>query len=146
MDSIRIDTGVKRIAINDDPTRVITFNPNDVAFAERFYSLIREFEDKQVEYETRSKELDAHKDELDEHGLPVNVGEGLAFLREVCEFMCGRIDHLFGPGTSRIAFGDALTLEMFEQFFTGITPFIQSAREEKILRYTNQKQSGRVMK
>jgi hypothetical protein len=145
MDSIRIETGVKRIAINDDPTRVIEFNPSDVLFAERFYALMQEFEAKQVEYERRSQELDARKDEKDDHGLPANLGDGLAFLREVCEFMRAKIDGLFGAGTSQKAFGDALELEVFEQFFSGITPFIQRARDEKVRRYLNQQNAGRVM-
>jgi hypothetical protein len=146
MDSIRIETGVKRIAINDDPTRVIEFNPSDVLFAERFYALMQEFEAKQGEYARRADELDVHSLERDEHDLPLNLGEGLAFLREVCEFMRGRIDALFGPGTSQKAFGDTLALEVFEQFFVGITPFFQRARDEKTARYLSAKNSGRVMK
>lgn len=145
MDSIRIDVGVKRVAINDDPARVIEFNPNDLAFAERFYELLRDFQGKQEEYERRAKELDAHQ-ETDEFGIPKNLREGLALLREVCEFMREKIDRLFGAGTSQKAFGGAMTLEMFDQFFTGITPFIQSAREEKMTRYLNSQMAGRVMK
>jgi hypothetical protein len=53
----------------------------------------------------------------------------------VCEFLEDRIDHLFGAGTSRKAFGDAMTLDMFEQFFTGIIPFVQTARSSKVARY-----------
>jgi hypothetical protein len=29
-----------------------------------------------------------------------------------------------------------MTLEMFEQFFSGVTPFVQTARSEKIAQYT----------
>jgi hypothetical protein len=144
MDSIRIDTGVKRIAINDDPNRVIEFNPEDVSFAERFYGLIKDFETKQVEYDRRSKAIDENKD-VDANGIPANTQDGLALLREVCEFMRAEIDALFGAGASQAAFGDALTLDMFEQFFTGITPFIKSARDEKVRRYLNDQNSGRVM-
>lgn len=133
MDSIRIDTGEKRIAINDDPERVIVFNPQDISFAERFYQLLQDFEAKQVEYQARADELD--NQELDEHGIPSRIDESLALLREVCEFLKGRIDHLFGEGTSRKAFGDAMTLGMFEQFFEGIVPFVQTARGNKVARY-----------
>jgi hypothetical protein len=146
MDSLRIDTGVKRVCINDDPSRVIEFNPEDLAFAEGFYSLIKEFEAKQAEFERHANELDAHRDEKDEHGLPANMADGLAFLREVCDFGRAKIDDLFGAGTSQKAFGDARTLDGIEQFFVGITPFIKSARDEKVRRYLNDQNSGRVMK
>ena len=144
MDNLRIDTGVKRVTVNDDPNRVIEFNPTDVAFAERFYSVIRDFEVKQVEYQRRGQELDIQA--LDANGLPANVGAGLALLREACEFMRERIDSVFGVGTSQKAFGDALTLDMFEQFFEGIMPFIQTARSEKMTRHLNTELSGRVMR
>jgi hypothetical protein len=145
MDSLRIDTGIKRVMINDDPSRVIEFSPEDVAFAEKFYSLIHAFEAKQVEYDRRSKAIDENK-AIDASGLPSNVSDGLALLREVCEFMRAEIDALFGAGASQAAFGDARTLDMFVQFFDGITPFIKSARDEKVRRYLNDQNSGRVMK
>ena len=138
MDSLRIDSGIKRIAINDDDSRVIEFDPSDVLFAERFYALIRSFEEKQAEYETRAAELDSGRDVLDNNGLPTNLSESLSFMREVCEFLRNKIDDLFGAGTSQKAFGDALSLDMIEQFFTGIAPFIQNARAGKIEKYTTQ--------
>jgi hypothetical protein len=144
MDSIRIETGVKKIQINDGP-EYIEFNPADVSFAERFYQLIRDFEAKQVEYQKRAEAIDANK-ELDANGIPVNLPDGLAMIRDVCEFMREKIDGLFGKDTSRKAFGDALSLSMFEQFFTGITPFIKTARANKVAKYQKQPHSKRVMK
>jgi hypothetical protein len=143
MDSIRIDTGVKKILINDGP-EYIEFNPNDVSFAEKFYSLISEFETKMVEYQARSDEIEANKG-LDTHDIPVNFEARITLMRDVCEFIRERIDHLFGVDTSQKVFGNALTLEMFTQFFEGITPFIRKARTEKVAKY--QKKSHRqVMK
>ena len=142
MESIRINSGV-RIAINNDPDRVIEFNPSDVAFAERFYQLLRDFEVKQVEYQERGAKLNLGA-ELDEYGLPKKLDEALSLLREVCEFMRERIDHLFGAGTSEKAFGDSLDLDLFDQFFEGIMPFIKTERTEKIKKYT--RKHGKVMK
>jgi hypothetical protein len=148
MDSIRIDSGIKRISINEDPERVISFNPSDVTFAERFYKLIGEFEAKQAEYEQRAEALDASPNELDGHGLPANAGEKIAFMREVCEFMHGKIDYLFGNGTSQKVFEGVLSLEPIGQFFDGIVPFIQKSRSEKVAKYApgNLPKSKRVMK
>lgn len=142
---LRIDSRQIRVMINDDPGRVIQFDPSDVLFAERFYKLIGDFEEKQAEYEKRAAELDAERGNLDHNGLPANLGEGLVFLREVCEYMHGQIDYLFGAGTSQKAFGGALSIEAIGQFFEGITPFIQKARSEKVAKYSGKK-AGRVMK
>ena len=46
MDSLRLD-GVVRLAINDDPERVITFVPDDILFAERFYALLDALKEKE---------------------------------------------------------------------------------------------------
>ncbi len=146
MDSIRIDTGVKRLLINDGPD-VLEFNPTDIVFAEKFYAMIREFEEKQAEYQARA-ELAAADEKVDENGIPVNITKSLELLREVCIFLRERIDFLFGAGTSQKLFGDAMTLDMFEQFFEAIAPHIQRARADKVSRYTKAgKRGGRkVMK
>lgn len=143
MDSIRIETGVKRILINDGP-EFLEFNPADLAFAERFYSLIGEFENKMAEYQKRSEVIDANK-EVDAHDIPVNLGDRLTLMRDACEFIRERIDHLFGADTSQKVFGDALGLDMFTQFFQGITPFIQSARADKVVKYQKVPHKKRVM-
>ena len=147
MDSIRIDIGEKRVAINDDPSRVIIFNPTDVTFVERFYELLRDFELKQVEYQERFDSLEIEK--IDNRGLPARANEYIALLREVCEYMRDQVDRLFGAGASQAAFGDAMTLDMFAQFFEGITPFIQTARSARTEKYAppkKQPHSKRIMK
>ena len=68
MDSLRLD-GVVRLAINDDPERVITFVPDDILFAERFYALLDALKEKEVEYKGRVQEL-GENDAVDEYGIP----------------------------------------------------------------------------
>lgn len=148
VDSIKIDSGVKRIAINEDPERVLEINPGDVAFAERFYDLIQDFEAKQADYEKRAEQIDAVQ-EVNENGVPENIQERLGFLREICTYMREKIDYLFGDGTSQKIFGDALSLEMIGQFFQGLTPFVEQARAEKLAMYRSKpvgKKGRRVMK
>ena len=144
MDKIRVDAGVKKILINDGP-EFIEFNPGDIGFAERFYGLVKDFDSRRVKYLERSTEIEANK-ELDDSGLPANVPEGLQLVREVCERMREQIDVVFGGGTSQKVFGDALSPDMFEQFFAGITPFIETARNKKIAKYIkpNAKSKKRV--
>jgi hypothetical protein len=144
MDSIRIETGIKRIAINDDPERVIEFNPTDVLFAEKFYNLIRAVEKKEVEYLQRANEV-VNNQSVDDNGIPENLESGISLLREVCEFVRGEIDKVFGSGTSQKAFGDTYSFDVFEQFLDGITPFIKSSRSQKTAQYIKQNKNH-VMK
>lgn len=144
MDNIQVDTGVKRICINNDPERVITFNPSDVVFAERFYTLIGEFDKKSKEFVTRSKVISTSM-KMDENGIPNNMQEVFDLMKEFCAYLREKIDAVFGAGTSQNVFGDAVNLDMFDQFFDGITPFIQQARDEKMKKH-QPKNKGRVMK
>ena len=145
MDSIRIDTGEKHICINDDPNRVLVFNPADILFAEKFYALLSELEKKITEYQERGTQLDRENGQ-DQHGLPMNLSARVAFMRESCEYIRGQIDYLFGVGTSKLVFGDAMSLDMFTQFFQGVTPFIQTSRTEKVSKYIPQAGKKRVLK
>jgi hypothetical protein len=134
-DSIRIDSGVKRIMINDDPSRVIEFNPKDVIFAEKFYGLVADFKGKQDDFIARAEALEAVI-ETDELGLPINTGERIQLVREVCEWAKDKIDSVFGAGTSQKVFGDAVSIPMFTQFFEGITPFIEEVRGDQVQKYS----------
>lgn len=141
MDSLRINTGGIRLCINDDPERVISFNPEDLSFVERFYALLGDFEEKEKEYKAKAEVLQPDE-ETDEFGIPKNFGSVLTLLHETCDFMREKIDSVFGSGTSQMAFGDANTLDMFEQFFTGITPFVQKSREKQVQKYTSKQKPG----
>lgn len=134
VDTLRIDTGAIRLAINGDENRIIEFNPEDIVFVERFYSLIKEFESKEVEFRAKAEEL-AGNSELDEYGIPVNTGDNIKLVKELCEYLRTKIDHVFGQGTSAKVFENNQTLNMFEQFFTGITPYVQKARGKKLEQY-----------
>lgn len=134
MDTLQITTGEKRIAINGDEARVIVFNPTDIIFAEKFYKLISEFETQLTIFQVQSEELDEVK-KLDASGLPVNMSARITLMRETCEYIRGKIDYLFGEGTSQKAFGDVMNFEVINQFFDGMAPHIQTARAEKIAKY-----------
>mgnify|MGYP003480231002 FL=1 len=138
MESLDLKTNSKKIELKRDGvvTGVISFDPSDVVFAEKFYNLIAEFQAKSKEYEPRAQALDENT-ATDTHGLPVNLGERIALLRGVCEYIRDRIDHLFGIGTSQAAFGEVYDTELIVQFLEGLKPFFQKARSEKIKKYTS---------
>lgn len=132
-DSIRIVTGTKKILINDGPD-FLEFNPSDILFAERFYSLVQNFEKKRLELLERAKVLEENK-AVDENGIPVTIAESLAIMTEAGTYMRGEIDRVFGKDTSQKLFGNSVTIDMFDQFFTQMAPLIQGARTKKMSKY-----------
>lgn len=138
MDILDLKTSTKKIELRRDGvvTGVLEFDPSDVMFAEKFYNLITEFQAKSKEYEPRAAEIDKNT-AIDEFGLPVNLGDKITMLRDVCEFIRERIDHLFGMGTSKAAFGDVYDTELIVQFLDGLKPFFQKERSAKIQKYTS---------
>lgn len=138
MDSLKINTGEKRIAVNGDENRVIVFNPSDVMFAERFYKLIGEFQERLTQYQAQAETLDQEA-EVDENNIPLNLQARLKLVKEACTFVYEKMDVIFGAGTAQAAFQGAYNLDAVTQFFEGIMPYIQDARAEKIAKYTNKR-------
>lgn len=135
MSNININTGEIRLTINDDESRVIVFNPNDLEFANNLYELLAELENKEKEYRARESEIDKNT-EVNSYGIPVNLKEKIGLLKETCDYMREKVDAVFGEGTSQTVFGSVNTLDMFEQFFEGITPYIEKVRSAKTSKYT----------
>lgn len=136
MQSLQINTGEIRLAINDDPERVIVLRPNDAIFAEKFYKMLGSFQTKFTEYQGRAVAVES-KTETDENDIPLNTGERIELLKEICQYAHGQIDELIGVGTSQIVFGDSLNIDAIVQFFDGIRPYVQTARAEKVAKYSN---------
>lgn len=139
-DKLQINTGVKRLEIERDgeAVGVLEFNPNDTLFAEKFYAMTEKFQEKQRKNQEQAKELESDKG-VDENGVPLNVQANLDFQKDLCNFCYEQIDAVFGSGTSEMVFGDALNIESVFQFFEGITPHFQRARNAKVAKYTPKK-------
>jgi len=135
MNNININTGEIRLTINDDENRVVSFNPNDLEFVNNLYELLADLENKEKEYKQKEVEIDKNT-EINSYGVPVNLKEKLELLRETCGYMREKIDTVFGEGTSQTVFGNTNNLDMFEQFFEGVTPYIQKVRNVKVNKYT----------
>lgn len=135
----------RQLMINDDPNRVLTFDPGDVLFTERFYAVVHDMEKKKDEYDRRMILLNKTGG-VDSLGIPVNMPEILAMMRELCEYLRGQIDRLFGDGTSQMLFGDAMNLEVIGNFFRAIRPEIEAARTDKVDKYSGKKPGSRAMR
>lgn len=135
----------RQVMIDDDPNRVITFDPGDILFTERFYEVIHDMEQKKDEYDRKMVLLNK-RGGVDALGMPENMREMIALMRELCVYLRGQIDRLFGDGTSQMVFGDNLSLEAIGNFFRGIRPVIDSARADKVDKYSGKKPRGRTMR
>lgn len=137
--SINQNEGV-RLLVNDDPDRVIFFNPKDVNFTQKFYSLLDFLQNKQEEYTEKAKEIDADttirmieaNDEVIE--IPHKIENIMLLIDSICDELNAEIDRIFGSGTSWTLFQGAKVFDtennQYVQFFKGIAPFINDTREE----------------
>ena len=129
------------ITINEDPNRVVCFDPEDTAFAENFYALTRKLSEKQKEFDEKVKALET--DERDEYGIQKTLPEQIALQKDICAFFYAEIDALFGEGTSKTAFGNSNSFDLIAQFFNGLSPLIKKTREEKVLKYVGNRTQRR---
>ena len=126
------DDGYKEFTINNDPARVIRFNPSDVAIVERFQKsqnaldvLVKEF------VNTEPADMAAALERMDN-----------AIKKE--------IDTIFNQPVSDVVFGNQSPMSsvggvpLFERFFDAVLPVImEGIKEEKKLR---QKKVNRYVK
>ena len=137
--NINLNEGI-RLSINGDPNRVITFNPKDVNFTQKFYSLLDFLEEKQKEYEEKSKIAEANNSikKIEANGetieIPSKIKDIMQLISDICDELNAEIDKIFGEGTSLTLFEGAKVFNdennQYIQFFEGITPFIGEARKD----------------
>lgn len=140
MESIKITDRKIRLMINDDESKIIAFDPQDVGFVNRYYGLIDFLNTKQAEYSSEGAAIDESTDSEQE-----KQRKGLKLLEKMCRETKEQFDIVFGAGTMDRIFGDTLRLDMFEELLYGIAPYINKARQKKIDQYTH-KNGGSVMK
>ena len=130
MKSLVIDNSAVELSIDNDPKRIIRFYPTDVSFAENFFTLAREFDERQ-------KQIDRRLDEIEKSDCTQceKLQQGIALSREAFEILRTGIDKVFGSGTSNTVFGEHNNLDMVARFFRGVTPYIKKARQSEIDKY-----------
>jgi hypothetical protein len=133
--SLKIESSKIRLAINDDKNKIIEFDPNDVKFINRYYSMISNFEVKQKEFAEKAAKIDKITT-YNSIGMKVSDIEGSKLMLEMCEYMKGQIDYVFGNGASEKAFGDTINPEMINEFLGGVAEYIAAERNAKIEKYT----------
>lgn len=143
--SLNLNLGGIELAVNGDMNKIISFNPDDIGFAERFYSLFSKLDEYQKKYTDKVAQLEADT-ELDANGIPKNTAERFKTEKEMIEDLRSEFDVVFGDGTCEKAFGNMNTLDMFAEFLTAITPHVEKSRKNKISKYTKAGAGKAVMK
>lgn len=125
MESLQVRTGQISLQILDDYGEVrgvFKFNPQDIESAKRVFALQNELPVMQEEFERKIASAKTEEEKI-------NILSGIV------DYFNQAIDECFGKGSSDILFGGARTLSMYEDFFTGITPYYQKAGESRVKKY-----------
>ena len=133
--SLKIDDGKIRIAINDDPDRVIAFNPNDINFIKRLYQMIGDFEE--LEQKSKSKIAKIEKKLGSTKNDVLAAKDAIDMWDEIFDALDAALVELFGEGADKKITGGTRNQSVYEQFIDGITPFIQQARSEILEKYAH---------
>ncbi len=124
MQNINIDDGYKEFSINNDPDRVVRFNPGDVGILERIntaYKEINKYKDNMPE----DIQLDVQGDAVSE------LEQASAVVSEFRRFICEQIDYIFNSSVSEVVFGNQSPLSsikgvpLYERFLNAVIPVIQ---------------------
>jgi len=145
MQSIKFDDGFKEFMINDDPSRVIRFNPADYGIIERFDKARKEIA---AEVDKIQEDINIKPDGSAEED---DLGEAADLLDRTNKLIRDKIDYIFDSQVSDIAFGrqsplsSVKGLPLFERFIRAAQPYIekevrkeQEASQKRISKYTSQ--------
>lgn len=153
MEKIRIDTGVKKIEVND-AGECITVNVADTTFFKRYSDFLTALEGKQTEVDAKAAEL-ARKypgEQIENDSGDINVemvADIVELYKELCDWTIVQLDKLFGAGCCMKVFPgvESPGLELIADFLDAINPILQKyaeERNEKInLRYNRNRKGAR---
>ena len=131
MDSLRVNSGIKNIEVNDNGD-YISIPISDTSFFERFGEMMKNFERKQAEIEQKGKELsEKHKDKPnDDVDMIVDV---FSLYTDLCKDVCAELDKLFGEGCCRKVFVgvEIPSVELIGDFFEQIVPLLDQYAKER---------------
>lgn len=144
MQSIRFDDGYKEFMINDDPNKVIRFDPADFGIIERFNTAMKNIEEAS---ETIKNDID-----INPQGEPLSeLEEAAEAVAKVNKLIKDQIDYIFDSPVSDMVFGNKSPLALvkgvplFERFIMAAKEVIEKevkkemeASQKRIEKYTKQ--------
>ena len=117
--------------IDDDPERVVKFNPDDVHLRGRIYDLGKVVKRKEIEMKQRLAEIETFDGE-DELGLPLKDVAAKDLMIELADFFTSEIDKAFGEGTSEKVFAGGFDFESMALFLEFATSKFEAVGAKKI--------------
>ncbi|MCI8714317.1 MAG: hypothetical protein HFF66_00780 [Oscillospiraceae bacterium] len=129
MAGIRVNTGIKRIEVNDNGD-YITLSLDDNAFLERFFAL---YENSQKLAEEAAGKENAIRQKYEDSGdQNTFLRETFSMYAEVSAAMMAEVDGLFGNGTCKKVFGGITPgFELYMDFFEQLRPYLEEFAKEK---------------
>lgn len=119
---IRINSGVKKIEVNDDGDYITLPLGNDT-FIRDFYKTL---DDVQKRVKDEQSKVKSSSDDSD------NILEEMDRVIGVGDYLLEQTERLFGEGTCKKVFGDMRPgVSMFMEFFDAIIPFIEEYQKER---------------
>lgn len=143
MQNIRFDDGYREFMLNDDPDKVIRFDPTDFAIINRFNEALKNIE----------KSTEGLEDiELDAKGDPQKAMDDSAeIVSSITKYIKEQVDYMFDSPVSDKVFGNKSPLAtvkgkpLFERFLEAAIPMIEKeirkemkASEKRVSKYTSQ--------
>jgi len=131
MESINIKTDSQRtLCINDDESRWITFDAEDLNFYGRLKVLYGSLNGKQKDFEIKEAEARALEGE-DENGAPLSALALIDIQTEFANHVIEGMDAVFGEGTCHRLFGNTFNPEAYGEVIKAVlTPYLKISREE----------------
>jgi hypothetical protein len=164
LERITIDTGVKRVAIENtqgEVTGEISFNPEDARFREKFFSARKEIDEKMREFQADAEKLDAEAEKVlaeakeyleDENAeTPPDITEARIshaekenkLFSDYCDYMGALVDSLFGKNTAKNVTGGVKNPAIYMQFMEGVTPLLSVESQKNIEKYAPRRSKKR---
>ena len=126
-DSIRVNTGAKRIEVNDDGDCIV-LNFADQSLPTRYFALLEDMEAKQAEYQQRAKTIDEDQSLDDKARFKAAAVLNL----EIHNYMREQVDDLFGSDTCRKVFGEIVpSIDLYADFFEQLSPYFEKYAAER---------------
>ncbi len=126
-DSIRINTGAKKIEVNDDGDCIV-LNFADQSLPTRYFALLEVIEAKRADYQQRAKIIDEDQSLDDKARFKAAAALNL----EIHNYMREQVDNLFEADTCRKVFGDIVpSIDLYADFFEQLSPYFEKYAAER---------------
>lgn len=119
------------IMLDDDPTRVIRFNTEDVHLRARLFEFAKDASRKEKEIQAKTAEIETIEGDGAE-GFPLQVDASVKLMVELADFFMAGLDQVFGEGTSAVVFAEGFDFDGFTTFLAYVMSKFEAKSSEKI--------------